>query len=292
MKKCLTFILLSSIGMHVDAADFFINAADFFKGFKQGVKQVVESHRHYVFDEKAAKENIVFSNGKNLKTLEAELQSKYQGTPIFRVVKDYGCFTDGMQHKVLNPAYSWLDYSQQDFEEQKSRKTGVVLMPEMINQMSYDSANFITSHELGHSQLPYAIPVISALANISYWPIAYYWKKRFGAGPYRNRLTKHTSKLLAAYGITTFASGVAVNLEERRADNFAIKHSDAKALKGGIEYLKTSKNSLQNEYQKHAVSRFLPFSIGWKYLDPTHPSLDSRIAKIERALHKRFAKDN
>ncbi len=185
-----------------------------------------------------------------------------------------------VNYRTLNPETGSLD--------QKEKMEHYLLIPQKVTEWNYDVARFMLTHEIGHSQFPNLLPALNVSTGLAFYSIAYYWKKIMGSAPYKNRFTKYGSKFIAASILSNLAKFGLYQLEERRADNFAIKHSDASMLQGAIQEFQEVKKTLQKEYSTSTLSKVLPFSIGWKLKDPLHPSLDSRIAKIKTALKTKF----
>lgn len=90
--------------------------------------------------------------------------------------------------------------------------------------------------------------------------------------------------------LATIVSNALLKLEEQRADNWANMQADEKVLLGGIEYLNFIKDKMQDKWSGYKISSIIPFSVG-KFMDISHPNIDSRIAKIKTALKTRFGVD-
>ncbi|MBP6892552.1 M48 family metalloprotease [Candidatus Babeliales bacterium] len=253
-------------------------------------------HLDVPMSQQNAKKEMVFTNGKSYQDLEDELRLKHPNEPESIIIKGYGLGTEEFENKIINPVYcsNYFPFQGVDLNsatgsfELKEKSGHYFLIPEKITESNYDTARFLLTHEIGHSQFPNLLPAVNTSIGLTFYPIAYYWKKTMGSAPYRNRFTKYGSKIIAANILSTLAKFCCYQLEERRADNFAIKHSDASMLQGALEGLQEDKKQLQKEYSKTVISKVLPFRIGWNLKDPLHPSLDSRIAKVKAALKTKF----
>src|SRR3989338_11381195 len=82
------------------------------------------------------------------------------------------------------------------------------------------------------------------------------------------------------------ADQVSSQLCERRADDFAIAESSAEELKGGRRWALSFK-AYYLEQRKTAWDKIQISSTGEHRFALSHPTLSSRLKKIERALHQR-----
>lgn len=246
-------------------------------------------------NQQEAKKTMIFSNGKSYQDLDQELSIKHPNKPESLIISGYGSGAEIFENKIINlvysPNYFGINYRELNPDtgslESKQKSGDCFLIPEKLTKLDYDAARFLLTHEIGHSQQPNTTLAIQGSTRAAFLPIAYYWKKIVGSRPYKNRFTKYGSKFFAAEVLTTLVANGFINLEERRADNFAIKHCDAKALQAAIKEFQANKEILQKEWS--SMSSYIPFrGIGNYVLDPIHPSFDSRIAKIKGALKTRF----
>jgi hypothetical protein len=147
-------------------------------------------------------------------------------------------------------------------------------------------------HEVGHSQKPNFSKSINLGAIFSGILMPFLWGKH-KTKPYKNIVTKISSKTLAGISASVIFFCAARKLEERRADNFANQHADEKALVRGLEYFESIKKSENVAFEKiKTYSFFLGMALApFKWGDPIHPTINSRIAKIKTALKTRFGVD-
>lgn len=83
--------------------------------------------------------------------------------------------------------------------------------------------------------------------------------------------------IMVTYGVSVMAHVIVGRYCEKRADDFAIRHSSQEELKGGIRFMKGVREISE-------LSR----SAGYHNIDLTHPSPDERKQKIERSLNEPY----
>lgn len=151
-----------------------------------------------------------------------------------------------------------------------------ILMKPKFYDIDPQAFKFILKHELSHIKHndvfnTYCIGSVSTLATIIF-------KISSVSLPY----------FFVVLGVSIGVTALFSRWREERADDFAIKNSDIEELKGGRRILKASQQVLKNiRPNLHAFRRFFITSEGNDWLDIYHPSLTSRIQKVEKALHAR-----
>ena len=93
---------------------------------------------------------------------------------------------------------------------------------------------------------------------------------------------------MATLALGSFFRIAGFRAEERRADNFANKHADEQTLKGGIETFEGHKNIINTVWNVTGASKIMSKKVFENLVDLKHPTVDSRIAKMKKALKTRF----
>lgn len=166
----------------------------------------------------------------------------------------------------------------------------IVLQKDTIYNFTAKECEWMILHEAGHAQKQFQNNAIGTALVAIPLLVAYYWGAH-RTKPYKNIATKLLSKACAATIAGILVGSELIKAEEKRADSWANEHGDEEALLGGINALNRCKGIIQDKLahtENVAILNKIPFSIlEWIYC-PYHPSVDSRIAKIKRALKKRF----
>lgn len=174
----------------------------------------------------------------------------------------------------------------------------IKVAPDFCKEGSPEQAEWALLHENGHGTMPGnssivasgVFPVVASYVG-AFWGIH---KKK----PYRNCITRCVGKTAAMVTLPIVACCAAMRLEERRADNFANKHADKKALLGGIESFERYKkvrddmvskvqNTDQSDFSKLIRTAFIR-NIPEFLNDPIHPHFEGRIEKIKATLRARY----
>ena len=229
-------------------------------------------------NQKNAKKSIMFSNGKSYQDLEDELRQKHKNLPEFIISK-----RQTFSH--FSQPFKQLQITDDNFSTLPGKS--YIFVPKKITKMDYEAAKFALTHEIGHSKFPNYAVINYGSTTVAFLPIFYYWKKLIGSSAYyKNRFTKYGSKYISANIATKLLYYSLSNIEERRADNFAIKHSELKNLQAAKKDFSTFQEKLKKEWSLYRLSKYIPFALGQYYMDPKYPSTNSRIRKIEKAIAK------
>ncbi len=248
-------------------------------------------------DQEKAKKELFFTDGVSFDQVEQNLRKKHPHTPeIVLVTKYLGvdeiCNTiPAGYYAAMNAPIHTITQDQHNADKFLLKETTLphaIYANDKFKHLDSHAATWVLTHEIGHAKYPYIIlSIIGGVIPISF-SAAYLWKKVINSQkPYKNRFTKFSSKLLAAQLISNTYTFVAYNLEERRADNYANKHSNKEEITGGIDYFKATKKELEEYWKTYRLSKFIPFFLGQYIIDPTHPSLDSRIRKLTKAANSK-----
>ncbi|MFA5999184.1 MAG: M48 family metalloprotease [Candidatus Babeliales bacterium] len=227
----------------------------------------------YPLDQEGAKKETLFKDGVSFAQMEESARKKYPNIPSILLTDAMLCPLTGAD---IGTDAAYVADTQSIWA---SRTTA-----DRLNSRAFE---WVMLHETGHAQMPYAVHSIMGVAAAVYLSTGYYWGAH-KAMPYKNRITKYGSKYLAAWAAGTIVNHTLMKVEERRADNWANKTADAQALQGGIEYFETFKIKQQEEWAKIKLSSVVPFSVAKYFIDPIHPSIDSRVVKCKTALKNRF----
>ncbi|MCX5923688.1 MAG: M48 family metalloprotease [Candidatus Dependentiae bacterium] len=228
----------------------------------------------YDIDQESAKNQTFFTDGISVAQVEQSLRDKHG-----LAIPEKFLFINNIYDILGNKMYMGAAYS--------AGHHSILLERDMVNRSNSRAATWLLSHETGHAQMPNVtstiIPRTQLAINIA---TAYFWGAH-KAKPYKHFSTKVYSKFMASALAGLVFNSASMRLEERRADNWANKNSDEKTLQGGIEFLQDAKALQQKHWSKGEPFSPLGFSIAQQFMDLTHPSCDSRIAKIQKELDKR-----
>lgn len=228
----------------------------------------------YNLDQEEAKTQTFFTDGISVAQIEQSLRDKH-GLAIPEKFLLINNIYDVLGNKVyFGAGYVAANHS-------------ILLEKDMVNRSNSHAATWLLSHETGHAQMPNMVSTIIPRTQLAINILtAYYWGAH-RAKPYKYFATKAGSKFMASALAGLIFNSASMRLEERRADNWANKNSDEKTLQGGIEFLQDCKALQQKAWSQGEPFSPLGFSIGQQFMDLTHPSCDSRIAKIQKELDKR-----
>jgi hypothetical protein len=224
-------------------------------------------------DQESAKAQTFFTDGISVAQIEQSLRDKHGLAMPEKFLLVNNTFDLLGNKKYFGAAYIPADHS-------------LFLERDMVNRSNSHAATWLLSHETGHAQMPNVVPNIARTQLAINIATGYFWGAH-KAKPYKNFATKAYSKFMASALTGLIFNCASMRLEERRADNFANKHSDEKTLQGGIEFLQDCKAMQENFWSEGKPFSPLGFRIGQQFMDLTHPSCDSRIAKIQKELDKR-----
>ncbi|MBP9765331.1 M48 family metalloprotease [Candidatus Babeliales bacterium] len=216
----------------------------------------------YVIDQEKVKQETFTKDGISAVQLEKNIREKYPNIPkiiLIESCQDSLLKQDAGINAAFNPSAD-----------------AILLDRKNISQESSHALTWSILHEAGHAQQPRNISTINIVVGVTQLFSLYFWGIH-KSKPYKNIFTKISSKVIAAIAIGGLVNCTLMRAEERRADNWANAHADQETLQGGIETLEAVKQIAQQKSQTT-----------W---DPTHPSIDSRIAKIKKTLKNRFGVD-
>ncbi len=151
----------------------------------------------------------------------------------------------------------------------------VVMLAPGLNDKDQEACHWIMKHEIGHikNNDPFTIPLIGSLSSTA-------------AAVFGTLTMPWLSATLLTAGVGLTASSLFSQWREGKADDFAIENSSDVELLGGRRFLmalqQMNLNERQTFWKKIEVS-----SYGNNTFDILHPSLTSRIEKIEKLLEKK-----
>lgn len=226
----------------------------------------------YPLDQVKAKKEALMSDGVSVVELEQHMKQKYPNITNVLLVNKF--------LSSLNEVDLEMDAAYGNDQ--------ILLSSQNMHKLTSRAYEWDILHEAGHAQQPYNIFAIQGAVGITQLLTGYYWGMH-KKGSYKNRLTKLGSKTFAAILAGSIVNCALMQAEERRADNWANSVADKKALLGGIEYFNFFKLKAQNKWSEYKISSIIPFSVAKHMLDPIHPSIESRIAKINKVKKERFS---
>lgn len=225
-------------------------------------------------DESQYKSKIFLKDGTSLQTLEDAMRTKYPHASI-PPIRCASAHDSDITFKSFDKTLHLL-CGKRYFNPE------ILIQPRYAKTQTAPMMEWLILHETGHSIQPGTADFIDIMtypvtaSAFALWGIH---KKK----PYRNPLTKISSKSFGAIITGNVFNIIATRLEEKRADRWANNVADAAALQGGIDF--------------HATA-FLPpndnpitkirYAIGSFILDSTHPSPTSRIIQCKKSLKARF----
>ena len=277
MKKILTLLCLIASSANTFAGLRFIN----------------------YFNQEQAKKDLIFTDGVSFAQVEKDIKEKHPHIPDVLLVD---CYLDqksinDLPNKIPAPFYfpkgtnvtATIAVLNQDGSSKLENKTfeNPILANSEFKQLDSHGAKWLLTHETGHAKYPNLIPTIRIISLPVFLSTTYAWKKIINSKPYKNRVTKYSSKLFAGLCASNSYVQTAIKLEERRADNYANQHTDKRAILSAKNYFQNTKHHLQELWNSYKLSKILPFSIGQYIIDPMHPSIDSRIRKLTKAAHSK-----
>jgi hypothetical protein len=249
-------------------------------------------------DSHEKKDKFKFPNGKTFVEFEEVFRSKYNKLNIPRI--DFSYFNPlGLCLSIKEMSSSIPNLHDENFKTEEheeiknfteSLKTAHPFILVSKNfcdglKLNEPELEWGLLHEAGHGQIPYMCEGILHATKALQVMTPFIWGIHKKA-PYKNIITTIGSKALATLTLPLAFLCTALNLEERRADNFVNRYANKEALLGGIEFFNKAEK-LQKECMPDPLKK-LPFSITQYIVDPIHPSIDSRIAKIKATLKTRF----
>jgi hypothetical protein len=210
-------------------------------------------------------------DGVRFDRLEEEFRAKYShlNIPEITMVDDLVA-----QYGWSSAGYVWKNH-----ELLVDKKT--------MGELPASSWQWLMLHETGHAQMPYVVPAIHGTVTATQLLTPYFWGMHKKV-PYKNIVTKLGSKAIATLVISTFVNVNAFRTEERRADNFANKHADKDVLHGGKKWCEGYESLIAQAWNGSGASQSMSQKTFANLIDPIHPTVDSRIAKIQKALKNRF----
>ncbi len=217
------------------------------------------------------KSQAVTQDGIRFDHLEKEFRAQYShlNIPKITMIDDLVA-----KYRLSFAGYSWTNHEL--FVDKKA-----------MGELPASSWKWLMLHETGHAQIPYAIPTIQGAVTTVQLLTPYFWGMHKKV-PYRNIITKIGSKGIATLALSTLVNVNGMRIEERRADNFANKHADEQMLKGGIVSLENFQKQYENIWKLSDASQSMSLKTFLNLTDLLHPTPDSRIAKMKKALKNRF----
>lgn len=158
-----------------------------------------------------------------------------------------------------------------------NRDQVICVTKEFVTTESHQAVEWAILHEDGHAQRPFMLEAI----EISTVLVALLGMHYCNSSRIVNFMKG--SMLAAVFRM------LAMQLEERRADDWANEYASEEALKGAVEYFQNCRKKCKEKYDKLDF-KYIPFGMFQYTQDFDHPSLDSRIAKIKKVLKDRFSK--
>jgi len=161
-----------------------------------------------------------------------------------------------------------------------SKSDAVIMLTPHLHEMSKDPCMWLLKHEISHIKhndnlITYCVSGACQLAASIYGMCSLSFFPALGL----------------AYSVGILSKTLFRYWSEMRADNFAIVHSSDNELSGGKRLLKAMQKTIKIQ-RTSFWKRCLYSSSGENRVDIFHPSLTSRIQKIEKALHTRGVKLN
>lgn len=157
-------------------------------------------------------------------------------------------------------------------------KGALVFITKGFYEIDKEASGFLVKHEIGHIKHNDGITIPSLLAICHIASIC------LGLAVPSFALV-HAIILVELVNI--IAHPLITNWREAKADDFAIKHSSPQELVGGIRFFRALQEKYIEKRNTHLWNRLFFSSSGESRLDTSHPSLASRIQKIQKALRTR-----
>jgi hypothetical protein len=151
----------------------------------------------------------------------------------------------------------------------------VVMLAPGFHNKDKEACHWVIKHEISHikNNDPFTIPLIGAISSMAAAVFGTLTMSRLSA-----------TLLTAAVGLTAFS--LFSQWREGKADDFAIKNSSDDELLGGRRFFMAFKEMNLHE-RKTFWKKIEITSYGNNTFDVLHPSLTSRIEKIEKLLEKK-----
>jgi Zn-dependent protease with chaperone function len=155
-----------------------------------------------------------------------------------------------------------------------------------LKELDKPALNFVLKHEIGHIKIPdnfwsdYALYIPSVILTICAFAIAIFFPAAFVA----YSISRLATSTIIFTGIASYLRYE--QMREIRADDFAIAHSTTEELQGGRRYFMACLQSQKEERDQSLFNKLIYDSTGEIRL-VTHPSLKSRMQKIENELLRR-----
>lgn len=249
----------------------------------------------------------ILKDGTSFQSFEDSIRKKYKNLPKINLLelgekmpiayksfdkmssfwgyeKDYG--QDAHFHRVNDPFLTTPLMTDTNFCE-KYFNPAIIVSPSQISKITAPQMEWAILHEAGHLTKPGAYDYIPAFQQALQAYVLAFWGAH-KSKPYKNIISKSCSKTLAALMASLLFNSLAIRAEEKRADRWANNHADEQALRGGISFFEDFAKPLR---QNMCAQMGLPYISGQALIDPSHPSDDSRISKMKKALKTRFGVD-
>lgn len=160
-----------------------------------------------------------------------------------------------------------------------SRGSPVILMHPGAYEKDEKASDFVMKHEFSHIKYNDTLTKLSIEAVAAAAATVFCF---FIAAPM-------LSTFAITFGFTVTISIIVSQWRERAADNFAIKHSTDEELKGGRRFFQAMKEARKSK-RSTFIKKLAYTESGEARFGFTHPSLKSRIQKIEKEMAKRNIK--
>ena len=252
--------------------------------------------------EEGVKHNALLTDGRTFLDFEHQLRLKYSHINIPNIILSDNPVIIGYTNKASRELPNVVKYEAKDT---------IVISPDYLTYTDPKLLELIILHEAGHHD-SHKIHYTESWNNYSWLGFAYVWGIH-KTKPYRNIATKLASKTIAGILVTTMCHLAFMRFyEEPYADTFACKHASEETLKHATleniqpNFDKQHKHHLElllNHTLKEIGNDTIKFQLkdnpdivlhDWLkvLLSLDHPSTESRVAKFQYYLAKRFPKEH
>lgn len=155
-----------------------------------------------------------------------------------------------------------------------------------LKELDKPALNFVLKHEIGHIKIPdnfwsdYALYIPSVILTICAFAIAFFFPATFVA----YSVSRLAMPAICLSGVASYLKYE--QMREIRADDFAIAHSTTEELEGGRRYFMANLQAQKERSDESLYDKLIYDSTG-EVRFSTHPTLKSRIQKIENELLRR-----
>ena len=144
-----------------------------------------------------------------------------------------------------------------------------------FKEVDKHSYSWLIKHEIGHikNNDNFTIPLVAAICSTT-------------AAIFATIMLPIIPAILITIAVGLIAQGIFSQYREGKADDFAIANSSVDELKGGRRFM-MSVQEVNKAKRKTLWNKLMGSSSGEDRLDYLHPSIASRLKKIERALEQK-----